>query len=178
MKAAIIDLETTGLLKHPRANPALQPRCIEFGAIVIDEHGKQLETMSLLINPKQRLEAIITKITGITNDALKDQPVFADVADDISTLIGGCDVVIAHNLPFDSGVLDLEYDRIHRPIIWPATMMCTVQENVPVYGYRIKLKDLYRDVTGQAYQQTHRALDDCRLLAEIVVHEGYLEELS
>jgi len=178
MKAAIIDTETTGLLMHPRAKKALQPRCIEFGAVVINEAGEQLETLSLLINPQQKLEPIITKITGLTDQDLADKPVFADVAEDISKLIGGCDVVIAHNLPFDKGVLDREFNLLACGVAWPAIQFCTVQENVPVYGYRIKLKDLFREVTGQVWTQKHRALDDCMALAEVVIHEGYLEALS
>lgn len=177
MKAAVIDLETTGLLKHPRAKPKVQPRCIEFGAVVIDAAGNQLDTMSILINPEQKLESIITKITGLTDKDLKGQPVFADILDDIASLIEGCDMVIAHNLPFDKGVLDWEFGWLGVAIDWPAIQFCTVQENVSVYGYRVKLKDLYRDVTGRSWKQTHRALDDCMALAEIVVTEGYLEML-
>ena len=133
--------------------------------------------MEQLVYPEQQIEPIITKITGLTNDDLKDQPVFAEVADDISALIGGCDVVIAHNLPFDSGVLNWEFGLLEFDHKWPAIQMCTVQENVPIYGYRIKLKDLFREVTGRVWTQHHRALDDCMALAEVVIHEGYLEEL-
>jgi len=177
MKIAIIDLETTGLLMHPRAKPRLQPRCIEFGAVVINEKGERLDTMSQLINPGQQIEPIITKITGITNEDLAGKPAFADMVDDVSALLGGCDMVIAHNLPFDKGVMMLEFDRLEYHYKWPDIEMCTVQENVPIYGYRIKLKDLFREVTGRVWKQTHRALDDCMALAEVVIHEGYLEEL-
>ncbi len=177
MKAAIIDLETTGLLMHPAAKPQTQPRCIEFGAVVINTAGKELETMSQLIYPEQKLEPIITKITGLTDEDLKDKPIFEHVATDIMQLIGWCDVVIAHNLPFDKGVLEWEFGLLHTTFKWPAIQLCTVQENVSVYGYRVKLKDLYRDVTGNSWTQQHRALDDCMALAEIVVTEGYLEAL-
>jgi DNA polymerase III epsilon subunit-like protein len=178
MRAAIIDLETTGLLMHPRAKPRTQPRCIEFGAVVIDENGQQLDTKELLIYPEQKLEPIITKITGLADEDLRGKPVFAEVAAEISELINGCDVAIAHNLPFDKGVLDWEFELIGFDHRWPEILLCTVQENVPVYGYRIKLKDLYKEVTGNVWTQQHRALDDCQALAEIVIHEGYLELLS
>lgn len=182
MKAAIIDLETTGLLLHPRAKLSKQPRCIEFGAVVINSKGEQLGTMSQLIYPDQQIEPIITKITGITNNDLKGQPRFADVYKDITKLICSCDAVIAHNLPFDKGVLYREFAMLWlengaEDLEWPAIQLCTVQENVPVYGYRIKLKDLFKDVTGHTWTQKHRALDDCMALAEIVIQEGYLEML-
>jgi len=183
MKAAIIDLETTGLLKHPRAKAITQPRCIEFGAVVINHKGEQLDTMSQLIYPDQKIESVITKITGITNNDLKGKPRFAEVYEDITKLICSCDAVIAHNLPFDKGVLYREFAMLWletgaKDLVWPAIQLCTVQENVPVYGYRIKLKDLYKDVTGQSWTQKHRALDDCKALAEVVIQEGYLEMLG
>ena len=178
MRVGIIDLETTGLLFHPDTKAHLQPRCIEFGAVVINEKGEQLETMSQLVYPEQKIDPIITKITGLTNDDLAGQPLFEEVADDISKLISSCNAIVAHNLPFDSGVLNREFELIEFDHNWPHNMICTVQENVPIYGYRIKLKDLFREVIGQPWTQNHRALDDCKALAEIVVHEGYLELLK
>lgn len=178
MKAVILDTETTGLLKHPRAKDHLQPRCIEFGAVVINEKGEQLEELELLINPEQKLEPIITKITGLTDADLADKPLFQHIHPDITRLVEGCDAVIAHNLPFDKGIIDREYARLGIELTWPAIQLCTVQENVPVYGYRIKLKDLFKEVTGRVWTQNHRALDDVKALAEVVVHEGYLEALS
>lgn len=177
MKAAVIDLETTGLLKHPRSNKKLRPKCIEFGAVVIDENGRQLDSMEQLIYPGQKITETITKITGITNEDLAGKPYFAAVAKDIVRLIKSCDVLIAHNLPFDKGVLEIEFDQINISPTWPKIDLCTVQENVPIYGYRIKLKDLYRDVTGKSWTQNHRALDDCMALAEVVMEEGYLDRI-
>jgi len=178
MRVAIVDCETTGLLRHPRAKPALQPRVIEFGAIIINAAGERLDAMSQLFNPEQDLEAIITKITGLTDADLCEQPKFAQLAEDVSRFISGCDVIIAHNLPFDKGVLELEFQRLGIQCDWPKIQLCTVQENAPVYGYRVKLKDLYADVMGQPLAQTHRALDDCEALAHIVTTEGYLEGLT
>lgn len=177
MKAAIIDLETTGLKLHPRAKPELQPRCIEFGGILLDTEGSESIKMSQLIYPEQKISAEITKITGITNDDLKGKPVFAKVAKDITDLISKADAVVAHNLPFDKGILCLEFERLGIDFQWPPIQLCTVQENVPVYGYRIKLKDLFREVTGEPWTQKHRALDDCKALARVVMEAGYLEKL-
>lgn len=178
MRAAVFDTETTGLLKHPRAKDEAQPRCIEFGAVVVDEHGVQHDELELLIDPGERLDPVITKITGITDSDLKGKPRFAEVADRIEQLLTSCDAVVAHNLPFDYGVMEREFHLLGRELRWPDIQLCTVQENVPVYGYRVKLKDLYRDVTGETWHQGHRALDDCKRLAEVVVTEGYLEVLA
>lgn len=178
MKAAIIDLETTGLLKHPQAKAETQPRCIEFGAVVINAAGQELETMSQLINPKQKIESVITKITGLTNEDLAGQPMFEEVVDDIMSLLNKCDAVIAHNLPFDKGVLSWEFGLLGLDFEWPAIEYCTVQEDMCVYGYRIKLQNLFKDTTDRAWKQKHRALDDCIALAETVVSGPHLDAIK
>lgn len=178
MRIAIVDTETTGLLKHPQAKSQLQPRCIEFGAIVINEKGKQLQTMSQLIYPEQQIEAKITKITGLIDEDLTEQPLFAEVAKPIMALLSKCDVVIAHNLPFDKGVLDWEFALMELDFEWPAIQYCTVQESMCIYGYRIKLQDLFRDVTERPWKQKHRALDDCKALADVVIEGLHMDAIE
>ncbi len=174
MKAVIFDTETTGLPFHRNAKLELQPRIIEFGGLAINEHGEELATLNLIMDPKQPLEAIITKITGLTDDDLKGKPTFAEVLPQIQQLFEGADVVVAHNLPFDKSLIDFEMQRIGLEFVWPQIQLCTVQETLPEWGRRAKLLELYEKVTGVPLAQTHRALDDCRALAEIVIKENYI----
>lgn len=174
MKALIFDTETTGLPLHRHAKLALQPRVIEIGALVIDHQGNELACMNEIVDPGCEIEAIITKITGLTNDDLKGKPKFFEVLPQFGVMIEGCDIVIAHNLPFDMSLIDFEVTRLDRAFVWPDIKLCTVQDNLPRYGKRPKLTELYEDVVGQPLAQTHRALDDCRALAEIVKKENYI----
>lgn len=184
MKTIVFDNETTGLLKHPSAKLELQPKVIEFGAALLDQKGKRIREIDLLINPGEPLEEIITKITGITDDDLQDAPTFGEVLPQIQAMFLEADVMIAHNLPFDKDVLGVEIRRLNEtsasPIVmpWPAIGICTVAENMDRYGYRIKLQDLYRDVTGKPFQQSHRALDDVNALVEVVLAGEYIENLA
>lgn len=173
--AIVLDTETTGLLKHPAAKKELQPRIIEFGAVLIDSRGRELDSYDVLIFPDQEIDDEITSITGITNEQLNGAPRFPAVFKKIKKMIEKATVMIAHNLPFDKGMLLRELTLMNAEVTWPRYALCTVQENVHVYGHRVKLKDLYKDVIGKPLAQKHRALDDCRALAEIVTREKYLD---
>lgn len=177
MKAAIFDTETTGLPKHPDAKLTVQPRMIEFGCLIVDHTGKELDELNLIVDPEEEIEPIITKITGLTNDDLRGKPKFHEVLPQIAAIISQADILIAHNLPFDHTILSMELNRIddEQEFPWPEYNLCTVQENFLKYGKRARLIELYKDVMGEELAQTHRALDDCRALAEVVIKEGYID---
>jgi len=52
--------------------------------------------------------------------------------------------------------------------------LCTVQEHAEEWGFRPKLTQLYEHYTGEALQQTHRALDDVRGLVVVCKAAGVL----
>ena len=75
----VFDTETTGLPLHPDAPLEKQPKIIELGAALLDETGAVVDTFQQLLHPGEDITEEITKITGITNEQLKDQPKFVDV---------------------------------------------------------------------------------------------------
>jgi len=176
--ALIFDWETTGLPLHPDAPLRKQPRVIEFGGVLVDSARKAIVSEhSWLVNPGVPLEPIITKITGLTDADLADAPPFAELLPRVRDLFGRASVMVAHNLPFDHFLLQLELQRLNAEadFPWPAGALCTVQTYRPEWGKRPTLKELYAHVTGQPLAQTHRALDDCKALAEIVLKENLLD---
>lgn len=169
------DTETTGLYKHPHAKMAVQPKIIEFGGALLDQDGNIVDELQLLINPGEPLEAIITKITGLTDEDLVDEPPFTEVYPLIRDFFARADAVIAHNLPFDYTLVNLELQRHElTDFRWPKIRICTVQENVPVWGRRPKLTELYARHIEQPLAQTHRAIDDVRALVEVIKKQGVL----
>lgn len=172
MRAVIIDFETTGLLKPHSCGVEHQPRAIEVGCVVI-EGGKIIHTMTSLINPTVPLEPIITKITGLTDDALANAPLFTDILPGLIEVFVGADAFIAHNAPFDQGILQWELVRAEvDDFPWPANIICTAQEYTHMFGFRPKMLQLYERVIGRPLAQTHRALEDAEALAEIVIKTG------
>lgn len=165
------DTETTGLTLHPEAELRKQPRVIEFAAVLVDsETGEELGTHVTLCNPGIPLEAIITKITGLTDDALRDAPTFEQALPGIRAIMARADVLVAHNLPFDRDMLRHELRRAQATDFpWPRGMACTVGLYRGAWGRDMKLLELFEHVTGAPLVQTHRALDDVRALVACVL---------
>lgn len=170
----LFDTETTGLTIHPRGKVASQPRIIEFGAVILDDHGCEVETFNQLINPECNISDEITKITGITNDDVRDMPTFREAVEQIEPLFGKCRMVVAHNLNFDRQLIASAIERTGRiwdTFPWPEQEMCTVQMYRELWGRNPKLLELYERVMGVPLAQTHRALDDVRAVQDIFVKE-------
>ncbi len=88
----VFDLETTGL-------DAETCNITEIGAVKISG-GHVTEQFSSLINPEEPISAEITKITGITDEMVKDKPTIDKVIPDFYKF---CDnaILVAYNIPFD-----------------------------------------------------------------------------
>lgn len=176
MLFVVFDTETTGLPKHPDAKMSVQPKIIEFGAALVDENCEVHDTLQLLINPYEELEEVITKITGLTDEDLVDEPPFLEVYPQIKSMFERAQGVVAHNLPFDFTLVNMELQRheLTADFTWPRHKICTVQENVPTWGRRPKLTALYKHLLDKPLAQTHRALDDVMALLEVVKEQEIL----
>jgi len=177
--AIILDTETTGLLLPITAPLVSQPKIIELGAIKVDMFEK-IESLSQLINPEEKLSAKIIKITGIKDDDLVEAPTFKEFSPKLIEFFKGCDLLIAHNAAFDVGMLSNELKRSKNfyNFPWPAETICTVNEYAPLLGYMPKLINLYEHIIGKPLAQTHRAVDDCEALYEILIEDKFFEKIE
>lgn len=163
------DTETTGLIRNAALSLDKQPYIIEIGMVRYPEVKGLNKHFSTLIKPPIILPKIITKITGLTDDDLDDSPVFADIYPDLRKFVKGEDTLVAHNMPFDKGMLEFELRRIamDTDFPWPTRFVDTVQMAKPYYnGQYMKLQALYEDLIGP-YEQTHRALQDAIMLRDV-----------
>lgn len=191
MRSIILDVETTGLLK-PAATPLeQQPQIIELGALYIDDDGSVIRTINQLLYPGVPLPKKITQITGITDEDLVDKPTFKGCLPLLIEFFKGADSLIAHNAPFDAGMLKNELLRIdcgcdydHNYTVadccfpWPKETICTIQEYKAMMGKWPKLTELYQKIIGEPLKQTHRALDDCIALHEILVKDDFFKKIA
>lgn len=185
-KWLVFDTETTGLPVPSSAPIEKQPKIIDFALVEVTLDAVNGEGVNIapyisrekswLIQPGEELSKEITKITGLTDDDLRGQPSFPEVLPEIITWFHGVEGIIAHNLPFDLGLLVNELRRCGKEFAfpYPAQQLCTVAHYHPVYGRRAKLTEVYERVMGQPLAQKHRALDDTRALAEIVIKENLI----
>ena len=169
----LFDTETTGLKEVSTVPLDQQPRIIEFAALRLDgETLKEKAHLHFLINPGKgiSLSSEIVKITGLRDSDLKGQPPFAGRYSTIVDFFLGERVLVAHNLPFDRDMVAMELMRLGRPyqFPWPPVHHCTAELTQGITGKYMKQEDLYKHYLGRSANQTHRALDDVRQLAEIV----------
>lgn len=168
MTALIVDFETTGLPRPKSARLIHQPKAIEFGAVLAQD-GEVIEELSLLINPQEKLDPIITKITGVTDADLRGQPTFIEALPQIRALAERADSICSHNYTFDGAILRYELERNNiTDFPWPKREVCTLELFSPEWGYNVSLKKLYEDKIGVPLKQTHRALDDVKAMIEII----------
>ena len=166
MSIIIFDTETTGLLSPSCSEE--QPRIIELGALKIDCNVNVLGTLSQLINPETIISKKISKLTGITENCVKDKPTFIEFFPKLKEFFSDVDVMICHNTSFDLGMLNAELKRNNLTLKTPEIIVCTVLEYQHIFGGYVKLKDMYKHFLGFELTQTHRALDDCIALFDIL----------
>jgi DNA polymerase III epsilon subunit family exonuclease len=104
---AVVDVETTG------ASPRWGDRVIEIG-IVRYEQGLAVREFSALIDPRRRISAGITALTGISHAMVEGQPTFAQRLREIVPMLSGA-IVVGHNVRFDLGFLSSEFRRAGTP---------------------------------------------------------------
>lgn len=163
MRTLIFDTETTDLVKNELMPLEKQPHVIEaFALSFID--GVEKEAFHYLFNPGFKISETITKITGITNDILVGQHMFADRAALLAGLISSHDEVVAHNLAFDKAMMNIEFRRCGMTVNWPEGI-CTVEATEYMKGHRLNLAGLHETLFGEEFDGAHRAENDVRALA-------------
>ena len=167
----IFDTETTGLLKPKIAPLDMQPKIIEFAAVKIKDKSFNIEDqIEFLVNPGEKLDPKITKLTGITDDDLKGKLYFKDHYAKIKRFFKDEKVIIAHNVMFDINVLKYELERIGKldDFPMPERRLCTVNKSMYLRGKRLKLGHLYSILTGKQIEGAHRAINDVYALTKCV----------
>ncbi len=99
----IFDLETTGL-------DLVKDRVIQISYIKVYPDGKE-ERGDELINPEKHIEPIITQLTGISDEDVKDKPTFKQWAQTLADKFAGSDFAGFNSNNFDIPLLAEEFLR-------------------------------------------------------------------
>ena len=97
------DLETTGL------NPA-RDRIVEITLVKQNPDGTE-ESRTRLINPGMPIPEESTKIQGITDERVADEPRFNQIAKSFRDFLEGCDICGFNIKKFDIPLLEAEFKR-------------------------------------------------------------------
>jgi DNA polymerase-3 subunit epsilon len=99
----IFDLETTGL-------DLVKDRIIQISYIKVNPDGSE-ERGNELVNPEKPIEPIITQLTGISNEDVKDKPTFKQLGAVLAEKFTGCDFAGFNSNHFDIPLLAEEFLR-------------------------------------------------------------------
>lgn len=165
MRQVVLDTETTGL------EPSQGHRIIEIGALeLVDREltGRQFHTY---INPEREIDQGALEVHGITEEFLRDKPLFAEIADDLLAFADGAELII-HNASFDLGFIDNELSLAGHETS-SITTVATVLDSLELArdlhpGQRNNLDALCKryDVDNSS-RSLHGALLDAEILADV-----------
>jgi len=153
----VFDLETTGL-------SPLNDQIIEFGAVKIKE-GQVIDTFSTLVNPQRPISSIITEITGITNEMLKDKSTIEEILPKFLRFLEGS-ILVAHNANFDyrflkqqvKVVLNQDLNRAYVDTLSLSRSLLSIKSN--------SLDKVVKALNLEEFNH-HRALDDADITAKV-----------
>lgn len=165
IREIVLDTETTGL------SCAKGDRIVEIGCVEMINHVRTDKTFQVYINPEREMSEGAARVTGYTDDFLKDKPVFAEVADDFLNFVGNGRLVI-HNAQFDVGFLNSELERLGKPGFKLEDVVDTLEMARKKYpGAQANLDALCRRFNiDNSIRGKHGALVDSILLAEVYVN--------
>ncbi|MCV9967356.1 DNA polymerase III subunit epsilon [Pararhizobium sp. BT-229] len=164
MREIIFDTETTGLDNR-------QDRVIEIGGIELDNHFPTGRSFHVYINPGDRkVHPDALAVHGISDEFLKDKPVFAGIVDDLIGFFGEARWV-AHNATFDMGFINAEFARLGLPPVANDLVTDTLALARRKHPMGPNSLDALcrRYGIDNSHRTKHGALLDSELLAEVYI---------
>jgi DNA polymerase-3 subunit epsilon len=174
---ALVDVETTG-------RDASVDRVVEVG-IAFCRGGEIVDRKNWLINPGRPIPKEASDVHHITDDAVKDAPLFEAVAQEIAAALAGC-IPAAYNAAFDRAFLANEVARaqtlgvsasgqgtvppaLRRNVEWidPLVWARELQQ-----GERSRALGEVAARLGIALENAHRASDDAEAALRVMLALG------
>jgi DNA polymerase-3 subunit epsilon len=167
MREVVLDTETTGL------DPLEGHRIIEIGCVELQNHmptGGAGERR-WLIDPERDVPDEAARVHGLTTAALRGQPVFAKIVDELLDFVADAPLVI-HNAEFDIGFLNAELARLGRPALSLSRTINTLRMARHKFpGAPASLDALCKRFgIDLDVRDKHGALIDARLTAEVYIN--------
>jgi DNA polymerase III subunit epsilon len=161
---AIIDIETTGnSYKHG-----------QITEIAIFQHNgtEVTDSFSSLVKPDMDIPLFITRLTGISNEMVKNAPHFYEIARKVVEMTAGR-IFVAHNVHFDYKFVQEEFKRLGYD--FNRKTLCTVQLSRKLLpGHKSYSLGKLCSEKGIEINGRHRAAGDA--LATVKLFELLLKE--
>ena len=103
MREIVLDTETTGL------DPGTGDKIVEIGAVELWNHLPTGKTFHKYLNPERNMPEEAQAVHGLTEDFLRDKPLFSQIVDDFLRFIKDSKLII-HNASFDMKFINAELE--------------------------------------------------------------------
>ena len=192
----IFDCETTGVLnKNLPPGHEGQARIVQLAGELHDGR-RVLACMNLIVDPLVEIPEKVAEIHGITTGIARKYGVPTIVAMAVfNNLAKLADTLVAHNAPFDVGILNSEYARLDRePGAFKKPVVCTMLKSLNVlklpptekmkragFGpYKSpNLQEAYRGLVDPGgFEGAHDAMADvtaCRKVLFSLIEKGLID---
>lgn len=141
-----LDIETTGF------DPVFD-EAIEIGAVKY-KGNELIEKFHTLLNPGTALPPMVTHITGLQNEDIKDAPYFSDIKNQLSEFLQDIPI-IGHNIAFDIGFLNSKGLKIKNTLYDTCQLAMIFLAGYPSYSL-----DTLSRILKIKHEQKHRAVSD------------------
>ena len=167
MRQIFLDTETTGLSAEGG------DRIIEIGCVELLNRKLTGSHKHFYLNPGRDSHEDALKVHGITNEFLRDKPLFEAIVDELLEYVAGAEIVI-HNAAFDLGFLDRELALVGRPVFrrFVGSVTDTLAMAKEMYPGKRNSLDALCDRLGvdNSGRTLHGALLDAELLADVYIN--------
>jgi len=161
------DFETTGL-------DSMADRIIEIAAIRFED-GEITDRFVTLVNPGQPISPMITRITGISDEMVRDKPQEEEIIDELLAFLGE-DPLVAHNIRFDQSFLRSLCERCNRDEVTNPLYDTLQLGRSLLFDQAVFNLGSLSEFFGLSAQGAHRAEKDTENCGLIFLH--LLEELA
>lgn len=157
-----LDLETTGT--NPLEDRIIEIAIVRFG--LTDQSIPSRTTFGQLLNPGIPIPKQASDVHGITDEKIKNKPMFADIVSQVEFMLADADIYGYNSNKFDVPMLVNEFSRVGKYLDLSKTRLIDIQ-NIFKRQESRTLSYAYKFFTGKDHTDAHGALADVLATAEI-----------
>lgn len=154
---------------------------IDIGAVYLDKDLNKLGEFSALVKPEEPITSFIESLTGITNDMVKEAPLFSSIGQDFYHWVEGFDKRVkrvrlaAWGAYFDGPLLRKLYEKYEKEFPFSGTILDIKSMAIlalSMMGRRtdqLNVSSFAKIMGMEVPSNLHRALVDAQVTSDILI---------